>query len=92
MCAIRGDTPHTHMMLGGWVVSAEDIDEHRPPDVQLGRCQGQTLVVRLHESLNSFGLFLTQSLPRMVRIGIYKLAHTIFNIIFYSFVFCHGCR
>lgn len=35
MCAIRGGH-HTHMMLGGWVVSAEDIDEHRPPDVQLG--------------------------------------------------------
>jgi len=66
---IKGDTPHNtraRVGHGGWAAVAEDIDERRrPPDIQLGRCQGHSLVVRLHESLNSFGLFLSQSQPRM---------------------------
>jgi len=56
---------HTHVVRhGGWAAAAEDVDERRrPPDIQLGRCQGHSPVVRLHESLNSFGSFLTQSRP-----------------------------
>jgi len=64
MCDVGGVV----VRLGGWAAAAaaaEDVDEHRPPDVQLGRCQGHTLVVRLHESLNSFGSFLTLSRPRI---------------------------
>lgn len=41
-----------HVGRGGWAAAvAEDIDERRPPDVQLGRCQGHTPMVRITELL-----------------------------------------
>lgn len=38
LCTTKGG----HIRRDGWVVveAAEDVDERRPPDVQLGRCQG----------------------------------------------------
>lgn len=57
----RGHAIFTYIWRGGR--ATEDVDERRPPDIQLGRCQGHTPMVKPLESLNSLGLFLTQSQP-----------------------------